>query len=62
MVFVLNLGVSFTIAGAVALRAYDVSLREQLSILRFLCCEIIESPLRFVWPAREPNLPPSKVK
>jgi len=52
LVFVLNLGVSFTIAGMVALRAYDVSLKEQLAILRFLCREVIKSPLRFVLPPR----------
>jgi site-specific recombinase len=52
VVFVLNLGVSFTIAGMVALRAYDVSLKEQLAILRFLCREAIKSPLRFILPPR----------
>ena len=50
VVFVLNLGVSFTIAGMVALRAYDLSLTEQFAILRFLCWEAIKSPLRFVLP------------
>jgi site-specific recombinase len=62
LVFVLNLGVSFTIAGVVALRAYDVSLREQVSILRFLCREAIKSPLRFVWPPVKPNSPDAKVE
>jgi site-specific recombinase len=60
VVFVLNLGVSFTIAGVVALRAYDVSLREQLSILRFLCREVIKSPLKLVWPARKASAPDGK--
>lgn len=60
VVFVLNLGVSFTIAGVVALRAYDVSLREQVAILRFLCLEAIKSPLKFVWPATKPNSPGGK--
>jgi site-specific recombinase len=50
VVFVLNLGVSFIIAGMVALRAYDLTLTEQFAILRFLCWEAIKSPLRFVWP------------
>ena len=36
VIFVLNLFVSFIIAAFVALRAYDVGLREQWSILRFL--------------------------
>jgi site-specific recombinase len=50
VVFVLNLGVSFTIAGMVALRAYDLTLTEQFAILRFLCWEAIKSPLRFLLP------------
>jgi site-specific recombinase len=53
LVFVLNLFVSFTIAGMVALRAYDVGLSEQLSILRYLVREGIRSPLRFVLPPRK---------
>jgi site-specific recombinase len=54
VVFVLNLFVSFTIAGMVALRAYDVSLPEQVSILRYLFREGIKSPLKFILPPREP--------
>ena len=54
VVFVLNLFVSFTIAGMVALRAYDVSLSEQVSILRYLIREGIKSPLKFIFPARNP--------
>jgi site-specific recombinase len=50
LVFVLNLGVSFTVAGMVALLAYDVSLTEQLGILRVLCWEAVRSPLKFVLP------------
>jgi site-specific recombinase len=50
VVFVLNLGVSFIIAGMVALRAYDLTLTQQFAILRFLCWEAIKSPLRFVLP------------
>ena len=58
VVFVLNLGVSFSIAGMVALRAYDLTLKEQLAIVRFLCREAIKSPLRFVRPpAAEPAKP-----
>ena len=60
LVFVLNLGVSFTIAGMVALLAYDVSLREQISILRFLCREASRSPLRFVRPASKRSSPDGK--
>ena len=51
--FVLNLGVSFSIASIVALRAYDVPWEEQAQILRFLVREIIASPVSFVFPLPE---------
>ena len=51
--FVLNLGVSFFIAAFVALRAYDVSAREQFELLRFLIKQILRSPLKFIVPVRE---------
>ena len=50
VIFVLNLGVSFAIAAFVALRAYDVSAREQWTILRSLIDGAIRSPLRFFIP------------
>jgi site-specific recombinase len=53
--FVLNLGVSFSIASIVALRAYDVPRSEQRQILRFLIKEVFESPLSFLFPV-EPDL------
>jgi len=43
--------VSFSIAAYVGLRAYDVSPREQLTILRFLVLDGLKSPVRFVWPS-----------
>jgi site-specific recombinase len=49
-IFILNLIVSFSIAAYVGLRAYDVSSREQLEILRFLVMDGLKSPLRYVWP------------
>jgi site-specific recombinase len=45
-----QLFVSFTIVGIVALRAYDVTLFEQLSILRYLVREGLKSPLKFILP------------
>jgi len=51
VIFILNLFVSFSIAAYVGLRAYDVSPREQLTILRFLVLDGLKSPLRFVWPS-----------
>jgi site-specific recombinase len=42
--------VSFSIAAYVGLRAYDVSGREQLEILRYLIVHGLKSPLRFLWP------------
>ena len=50
VIFILNLFVSFSIAAYVGLRAYDVSRREQLTILRFLVLDGLKSPLRFIWP------------
>ena len=50
VIFVLNLWVSFSIAAYVGLRAYEVSGREQLQILRFLVVDGLKSPLRYIWP------------
>ena len=60
MVFVLNLFVSFTIAGIVALQAYDVSPREQFAILGHLFWTGIRSPLRFILPPRGHQHPVSE--
>jgi site-specific recombinase len=57
--FVLNLGVSFAIASFVALRAYDVRGREQLSLLRYLLGQIVRSPLKFLIPIESSNKSPS---
>jgi site-specific recombinase len=51
--FVLNLGVSFSIASLVALRAYEVPGEEQWQIVKFLIREVLDSPLSFVFPVRE---------
>lgn len=51
--FVLNLGVSFSIASFVALRAYEVPRKEQLRILRFLLRECLQSPSKFIFPEPE---------
>ena len=51
--FVLNLGVSFSIASIVALRAYEVPRHEQIQILRFLIREFLSSPLSFIFPVKE---------
>jgi len=58
--FVLNLGVSFSIASFVALRAYDVHAREQFLLLRYLLRQIVRSPLKFVFPV-EREAPPVSV-
>jgi len=50
VIFILNLFVSFSIAAYVGLRAYDVSPREQLEILRFLVLRGLKAPMRFIWP------------
>jgi site-specific recombinase len=51
--FVLNLGVSFSIAGYVALRAYGVSRQDQLRLLRYTIKSFFRSPRRFLIPPRE---------
>src|SRR6202012_735482 len=58
--FVLNLGVSFSIASFVALRAYDVRAREQWLPLRYLLRQIFRSPWRFLFPA-EPEAAPVSI-
>jgi len=60
VIFVLNLFTSFSIAAFVALRAYDVRLREQWSLLRFLVTHAIRSPLRFIVPAYNEEQVPSQ--
>ena len=51
--FVLNLGVSFSIASLVALRAYEVPWEEQRQLLKFLLREVWDAPLSFVFPVRD---------
>jgi site-specific recombinase len=50
VVFVLNLTVSFSIAAYVAMRAYDIRLREQLGIARSIVLAGLRSPMRFIVP------------
>lgn len=54
VVFVLNLGVSFSIAAAVAFRAYGVPWADQVGLIRYTVWSFLRSPLRFLFPpARE---------
>jgi site-specific recombinase len=62
VIFILNLWVSFSIAAYVGLRAYDVSGREQLRILRFLVLDGLKAPLRFIWPSYMRNSGQSESK
>jgi site-specific recombinase len=48
--FVLNLGVSFSIAAYVALRAYDVPRKEQKQLVGFILKTFLRSPLKFILP------------
>jgi site-specific recombinase len=48
--FVLNLGVSFSIAAYVALRAYDVPRKEQRELVGFILLSFLKSPLKFILP------------
>ena len=61
MTFVLNLGVSFSIASYVALRAYDVSGKEQWLLIRYLLRQIVRSPLRFLYPIERDSPPLSSL-
>jgi site-specific recombinase len=54
--FVLNLGVSFTIASVVALRAYSVPRSEQIEILKFVFQQFVHSPMEFIFPHRTDSL------
>jgi site-specific recombinase len=63
--FVLNLGVSFSIAAAVAMKAYGVSRRDQLRLMRYTAMSFLRSPRRFLIPpatTREPMGEPSETK
>jgi site-specific recombinase len=48
VIFVLNLGVSFAIAASVAMKAYNVSKRDQLRLLRYTAASFLRSPRRFL--------------
>ena len=48
--FVLNLGVSFSIAAFVALRAYEVPREEQKKLVLFIFKAFFKSPLKFILP------------
>jgi len=48
--FVLNLSVSFSIAAAVAMRAYGVSRRDQFRLARYTFASFLRSPRRFLIP------------
>jgi len=50
--FVLNLGVSFSIAASVAMRAYGVSRRERLLVMRYTLGSFLRSPRRFLLPPK----------
>ncbi|AXC10492.1 Site-specific recombinase [Acidisarcina polymorpha] len=54
--FVLNLGVSFSIASTVALRAYNVSRGEQIRIIKFVFEQFLKSPMDFIFPRKTDTL------
>jgi site-specific recombinase len=51
--FVLNLGVSFSIGAAVAMKAYGVPRRDQLRLMRYTVLSFLKSPRRFIFPPPE---------
>src|ERR1700678_4751135 len=57
VIFVLNLGVSFSIASFVAILAFYVICREHLLLLRYLLRQIVRSPLKFLFPVERNSTP-----
>jgi site-specific recombinase len=53
--FVLNLGVSFSIAASVAMKAYGVPWRDQLQLIRYAVASFLRSPRRFLMPPAKPR-------
>jgi site-specific recombinase len=53
--FVLNLGVSFSIAASVAMKAYGVPWRDQLRLIRYTVASFLRSPRRFLMPPAKPH-------
>jgi site-specific recombinase len=53
--FVLNLGVSFSIAASVAMKAYGVPWRDQLQLIRYTVASFLRSPRRFLMPPAKPR-------
>jgi site-specific recombinase len=60
--FIMNLGVSFSIASWVALRAYGVQRRDQIRLMRYTFLSFLKSPGRFIWPPKEGAVQSSTVK
>jgi site-specific recombinase len=50
--FVLNLGVSFSIAASVAMQAYEVSRADRWQVIRYTLKTLVRSPRRFLLPPR----------
>ncbi len=57
--FVLNLGVSFSIAASVAMRAYGVPRHDQMSLLRYTFVSFLKSPRSFLWPPAKSDQQPN---
>ncbi len=57
--FVLNLGVSFSIAASVAMRAYGVPRHDQVSLLRYTFISFLKSPRSFLWPPAKSDQQPT---
>jgi site-specific recombinase len=51
LTFILNLGVSFSIAASVALKAYGVPQRERFRLARYTFLTFLQTPGRFIYPS-----------
>lgn len=56
LIGVLNLGVSFTLAFRVALRAHNVSGVDRVRINHAIAARLRQAPLSFLWPAKETDV------
>jgi site-specific recombinase len=55
LIGMLNVGVSFSLAILVAMRAVDISPRNRWAVYRSLRRRLLERPGEFIWPPRDPE-------
>ena len=53
VIFILNLGVSFSIAATVAMQAYGVPRKDRVQLMGHVFMSFLRSPRRFIFPSKE---------